>query len=367
MVRVLQILCALNDGGIERLLYEYYRRFNHQEIVFDFAINDTNEGILEKRLVDMGSNIYRYTKFRINFCQAVKDLNNIIDNEDYDIIHSHLANRGVFSIIHAKKKGIKTRISHCHSAFEPESFVEKSFRKLSTPLTKVYSTHLFACGNDSGKWMWGKKNIENNRVIIMKNAINVNKFKFSDSKRKKIRNELNIEGKFVLGCVGRLSYQKNQEFLIDVFKKYNESHPNSCLILIGEGDKREAIKNKIEKYDLEDSVILLGVRDNVNELLSAFDIYILPSLYEGLPISVIEAQASGLNCILSNRITQEVALSSLVDYCKIDGTLNEWCLAIDRSKDKILKDRSKAVKVINDNGYNIDIESKKLYEFYKYI
>lgn len=365
MIKVLQILCALNDGGIERLLFEYYKRFNRDEIVFDFAINDTNEGILEQKLTEMGSKIYRYTKFRVNFFKGVQDLNKIIETGHYDIVHSHLANRGFLSLHHAKKCGVNVRISHCHSAFEPESVALKKFRIISTPLTKKYSTHLFACGDDAGKWMWGRKDFENGRVTIMRNAIDVIKFTFSESCRLKMRKKLGIENKYVIGCVGRLSYQKNQEFLIDVFNKYHQENPESYLLIIGTGDKKEIIEEKVIAYKLQDSVHLLGVRNDVEALLCAFDSYILPSRYEGLPISVVEAQCSGLNCVLSDSITHEVALSEMVRYCSIGSELDEWYSAIKECNDTLMADRKLAVQIISNAGYNIDIESSKLQEFYK--
>ena len=155
MIRVLQIIVALNDGGIERLLYEYYKNFDNDEIQFDFLINDTKEGILEEELNSMGSNIFRYTKFRINFLKGVKDINKVIREGNYDIIHSHLANRGFLSLRYAKQLGIPIRISHSHSAYEPENFIQKSFRVISTPLTKRYSTHFFPFGKYSFYLIWG--------------------------------------------------------------------------------------------------------------------------------------------------------------------------------------------------------------------
>ena len=153
MIKVLHILCALNDGGIENLLLEYYKRFDRDEIVFDFAINDANEGILEKKLTEMGSTIHRYTKFRINFFQAVKDLNEIIEEGHYDIVHSHLANIGSFDFTTQKKMVLVYEYLIPIPLFEPESFASKAFRIISTPLAKT-STHLFACGDDANQKMW---------------------------------------------------------------------------------------------------------------------------------------------------------------------------------------------------------------------
>lgn len=361
MIKVLQLVVAVNDGGIEKLLYDYYSNMNSDEIVFDFAINDTERGILEDPLKSRGSKIYRYVKFRKNFLGAVKDINSIIDKGDYDVIHSHLGNRAFLSLIHAKRKGCKVVISHCHSAYEKENLLQLLFRKVTTEITKRNSDYLFACGKDAGKWMWGT----NSEYRVMKNAIQIEKFNFDKQARDILREDLGIIDKQVFLCVGRLSEQKNQERLVDIFYEYQKEEDNSVLLLVGTGDKLESIREKIRQYSIEDKIKILGVRTDVNRLLSAADIYILTSKYEGLPISVIEAQCSGLSCVLSDAITREVALSENVRYCSLDDTNSTWVKAIKEVFSKPLKNRCDGVNIVRSAGYDIKIEANKMYDFYK--
>lgn len=361
MIKVLQLVVAVNDGGIERLLYDYYSHMDNNDIVFDFAINDTEKGILEEPLKERGSQIYRYTKFRKDFFGAVRDINRIIDQGEYDIIHSHLGNRAFLSLIHAKRKGCKVVISHCHSAYEKENLLQLLFRKVTTEITKKYSTYLFACGEDAGKWMWGA----HEKYQVMKNAIQIEKFCFDPQARERLRTNLGIQEKQVLLCVGRLSEQKNQERLIDIFYEYQKERENAVLILVGTGDKLDAIKSKINNYALGDKVLMLGVRTDVNKLLSAADIYILTSKYEGLPISVIEAQCSGLSCVLSDAITKEVALSKCVEYCSLGNDNSAWVKSIEKVACRPLGNRCDGVNIVRNAGYDINVEADKICKFYK--
>lgn len=361
MIKVLQLVVAVNDGGIEKLLYDYYSFMNPNEIVFDFAINDTGKGILEEPLKKRGAHIFRYVKFRKDFLGAVRDINKIIDQGEYDVIHSHLGNRAFLSLIHAKKKGCKVIISHCHSAYEKENLIQLWFRKITTMITKKYSTYLFACGEDAGKWMWGN----HEKYSVMKNAIRIDKFRFNQQARTRLRTDLGLGDNQVLLCVGRLSEQKNQERLIDIFYEYQKGKKDSMLLLVGAGDKLDTIRSKINNYGIEDKALILGVRTDVNELLSAADIYILTSKYEGLPISVIEAQCAGLSCILSDTITNEVALTEKVKYCSLDEDNSTWINAIENIASTPLSNRGEGVQVVRNAGYDIEVEANKLYEFYK--
>lgn len=361
MIKVLQLVVAVNDGGIERLLYDYYSHMDNNDIIFDFAINDTEKGILEEPLKERGSQIYRYTKFRKDFFCAVRDINRIIDQGEYDIIHSHLGNRAFLSLIHAKRRGYKVVISHCHSAYEKENLLQLLFRKVTTEITKKYSTYLFACGEDAGKWMWGT----HEKYRVMKNAIEIDKFRFDCDARLELRKKLHVENKKVLLCVGRLSDQKNQERLMDIFYEYQKQNDDAVLLLVGTGDKLNAIKDKIQQYGIKEKVQVLGVRTDVNKLLSAADIYVLTSRYEGLPISVIEAQCSGLTCVLSDAITREVALSENVFYCSLCDENSVWAEAIDKASHTVFKNRQEGTTLVQNAGYDISIEAKKLYKFYE--
>ena len=208
--------------------------------------------------------------------------------------------------------------------------------------------------------MWGGKDFS-----IMTNAIDTSKYKFNESSRNSIRKRLMINDKFVIICVGRLSDQKNQVRLVDIFSCFTKRHSDSVLLFVGEGDKEEEIRCKSKKYGIEDNVFMLGVRDDIEELLSAADCFVLPSNFEGLPISVIEAQCSGLPCLLSDSITKEVKLTNLVTYLSLQMTDDKWCDKIDICYRKRMRlDRTDYWKIIEEKGYGILKSARNMQDFY---
>lgn len=365
MIRVLHIICALNDGGIERLLYNYYQYFDTNEIIFDFAVNNDTDSHLKKYFLDRGSKVYTYTQIRKNPYKAYEDLKTIIDNESYDIIHSHLADRAFPVLKYARDKGVNTIISHGHSANYDESLISKFLRCISTKLTKKYSTDLFACGIEAAKWTWGEKMFLEEKTFIMRNAIEVKRFAFSETIRENTRRKLGLEGKHVLLCVGRLSVQKNQLFLIDLFEKIYQHNPLAVLVLAGDGELRNKIEERIKEKGLCQAVQILGVRNDIEDLLCAADCYILPSIYEGLPISVIEACCSGLGCVLSNNITNEVKLSDSVVYCSLND-YSAWIKEVENciNNSRNIEKRYKGIDVVKSNGYDIETEALSIEKYY---
>ncbi|MFR1316468.1 MAG: glycosyltransferase [Clostridium perfringens] len=218
----------------------------------------------------------------------------------------------------------------------------------------------FACSKAAGKFLYGKKAFYENRVFVINNAIEIDKFKYNENIRNKVRKELNLEDKFVIGNIGRFAKQKNHKFLIDIFYEVKKKKENAFLLLIGEGDLRESIEKKLEKLNLRNSVLFLSSRKDVNEILQGMDVFVLPSLYEGLPVSVIEAQTSGLPCIISNKVTDEV---NIID-CKFLSITNAkvWCKYILKSEDHLRVDTNES---ITKAGYDIKYEALKIQNIYE--
>ena len=199
------------------------------------------------------------------------------------------------------------RIAHSHQSFMAETKKQTIERLISTPITKYCATHLFACGNDAAKWMWGKRAFERGDVYIMKNAIDAGRFEFSESKREELRKEFGLENKFVIGNVARFSYQKNHEFLVKIFAEVKKLRDDAVLMLVGRGELEDDVKKQVSELGLDDSVIFMGVRNDVPELLNAMDVFVLPSRFEGLGIVYIEAQMNGLKCFASEGLVPEEA------------------------------------------------------------
>lgn len=353
-MRVLEVVTNLDGGGVDRLMYDYCSRII-PEIEFDFAVTTHTEGILEQPLKDLGCNIFYIPLHREGEIKRIKALREIIHNGNYDIVHAHGSYKSFTTVYAAMKENVKVRIVHSHIAFVPETRKERIVRLAMTAFAKKWSTHLFACGRDAGVWMWGKELYDRGKVYVVHNAVNTQRFKYSEMMRKQIRTELGIsDDTFVIGNVARLSYQKNHKYLINVFSEIKKIHPKSLLLLVGRGELEGNVRMQVKQMDLEDSVIFLGIRNDVPNLLNAMDVFVLPSRFEGLPVVLVEVQANGLPCFASDTITDEIKIAPNVEYLSLDLSPEEWAERIcSQNNNRIECDLAKA-------GYDIDTAAVEL-------
>ena len=267
----------------------------------------------------------------------------------------------IFPLMAAKKAGIKVRIAHSHSTANRKEWKKTLVKNMLRPFSKVYATHLFACSQLAGEWLFGRKTQSKGKVTIINNAIDFERFVYNESERNKIRQEYKITDKFVIGHVGRFMQQKNHKFLIDVFKELKNHRDDCVLFLIGEGELSESLHDYVSKLDLTDSVIFAGARSDVEKFYNAFDCFVLPSLYEGLGLVLVEAQASGLKCLASNSIPNESNISGKVKFLKLNNQI--WV-------DEILKlvnQQDLVRKSMTCKEFNIKEEAKRLLDIYKEI
>lgn len=347
-MRILEITSDLDGGGVDRLLFDYCSRMAG-DIQFDFIATSKTEGILEKPLRELGCNVYHIPQIREGLKNHKEQLEKVLTENHYDIIHDHSGYKAWCNLQVAKKCGVKVRIAHSHQAFMAETTKQKILRLLSTPITKAYATNLFACGNDAAKWMWGKKTFNDGKVYIMKNAINAVQFSYSAEKRDKIRNEFGISDKFVIGNVARFSYQKNHEFLIEIFSELKKIRPDSVLMLIGRGELEDDVKKQVAELGLDDSVLFMGVRNDVPELLNAMDVFALPSRFEGLPVTLVEIQANGLPAVVSDAVTKEMTLADNFSFLSLADDVSKWAKTISE------KNRTDSVNLIENTEYDLQI------------
>lgn len=359
MLKILHIISSISDGGIEKLLFDYYKELCN-DVQFDIAANSIVNKQFASKFTDLGANIYTYTSLRRNPIKCTNDLLRIMNCQNYDIIQSHMANRIFIDLLAEKliNKHVKI-ISQSHSYNNPENIINRAIRIISTLITKIASDELYACGLDAAAWTWGN----NTAPHIMKNAICVNNFRFNNNDRNSIRNELKISNDaYVICCIGRICKQKNQAFLVSVFEKLHHKFSNKSiyLLLVGKNDGTISLSEK--KLNITDHVICTGSRDDISKILSAADCFALPSLYEGLPISVVEAICSGLPCLLSDRITREVRISPLISFIEC----NNACIWIDILSEEIkngsLADRKKrseaGIRSARSAGYDLHEAAK---------
>lgn len=364
MIRVLTILSALDGGGVENLIFNYYSRMDNNIIKMDFIVHGNKKGILEDKFEQLGCKIYHVTPKTKGLMKNIIEIHRIIKNGKYDIIHSHMNIMGLPHLISAWLCGINVRMIHNHQAHKNNSGVLKLIEPIAKKLCMLFGTHFLACSNDAAIEMYGNKALFNKRVFIIKNAIDLDKFKFDSTVRNSERKNMNLSDKYVIGSVGRFTYQKNHRFLIDVFNIIYHKDPNAVLLLVGGGELENEIRDQVRGYNIDDRVIFAGIRTDVDRLYQCMDIFVLPTRFEGLGIVLIEAQAAGLPVVTSlERVPKETKVSKLIRYISLDNSsCEEWANLVIKSKK--VGDRNSPLLSIRSNGYDINDEVKRLSDLY---
>lgn len=364
VIRVLQVLDKLSlNSGVCSVVMNYYDNIDHNKIIFDFLVHEDTPLYFKEKLESNGSRIYQMPELKTkNLLKYVKTLNKFFNNhKEYKIVHGHIANAAIFYLSMAKWNGVPVRIIHSHNSQGADKFYKKLRNyALNLPI-KGIANYYFACSDKAAAFLFGENYINYN-VKILNNAINVNKYAFNIDTRAKLRNKLNINNKFVIGHVGRFSNQKNHYFLIDIFNEIHKSNQNTILMLIGKGELEQNVKEKVHALDLDNSVLFMGLRNDVDELMQVMDVFVLPSLFEGLPVVGIEAQASGLPCLFSKNITKQADITSSVIYLDINSGVEVWKNEILKLKGKRrLAENADKIKVAD---FDIMEQCKVLSNFY---
>ena len=293
-----------------------------------------------------------------NYCYPCKK-----EHSDYDVVHLHSSSKNFFVLKEAKKFGIKTRIAHAHNVgFQTTNKIKIIVGNILKSQLIKNATNYFACSKLAGIWLFGEKIVNSDKFRVIHNAIEYDKFVYNENIRKRVRNELDIdENTLVIGNVGRFTNQKNHELMIDIFNEIHKKNNNSKLMLIGIGENEEKTKNKVKSLGVENDVLFLGFKENVNEYLSSMDAFLMPSLYEGLPVVAVEAQASGLPCFMSKDvITDEVKINPNVEFISLNSSAKEWADYILSSDLKRIETKENFEKA----GYIMAQEIKTLEKFY---
>lgn len=365
MIRILQVFARLDCGGAETMLMNLYRQIDRSIIQFDFVVHTDDVCFYDEEISGYGGKIYHCPKYiGKNHREYVQWWNRFLSNhKEYKVIHSHVRSTASIYLRIAKKKGFIT-IAHSHST-SSGSGVDAVVKSIYQFFIRFYSDYCFACSKKAGIWLFGKRKVNSKSFFLLKNAIQIEKYIYNSDVAIKKRKELGIkENCLVMGNVGRFNKEKNHKFLISVFSEILKYGINANLLLIGTGKDLEYIKKIVRMLKIEDKVYFLEKRADVNELLQVMDIFVFPSLFEGLPVSVVEAQAAGLPCFISDKITDEIAITNLIKKIKIDGGITPWVERIRRFKP--IK-RKNMYQVIKNSGYDITTTSKWLTDFYKNI
>lgn len=326
MIRVLHILDSMNRGGIETTLMNIFRKIDKDKVVFDFLLQTDKKCDYSDEIEELGGKIYSVIPRKKGILKNKKELESFFaTHKEYKIVHMHVGSLTYTMPLRiAKKYSVPIRIIHSRNTREGGHKIHKYMHLFNKIFIGNIATDFFACSDLAGKWLYPKKIINSSKYKIINNGIATEKFIYSEDVRKKIRKELKCENKLILVNVGRLHPQKNHMFLLEIFGELIKVNKQSMMYLIGDGKLRADIENKIKQMNLEKNIILLGKRENIYDLLQGMDIFVMPSFYEGLPGSVIEAQGAGLPCVISDTITKEVEITDLVNYLSINENPKVW-------------------------------------------
>lgn len=356
---VAQIMGKWVGGGVESVIMNYYRHLDHSKVQFDFICDEDSTRIPYDEIKKLGGRVFLVPKYQ-NLPKYLKALEKLFKENQYRIVHSNINTLSVFPLYAAKKAGVPVRISHSHSTSNPKEWKRNLIKNILRPFSKRYATDYFACSELAGRYLFGNKAFDQGEVKIIHNAIDIDKFKFDEVARKKLRKEFGIkDSTVVIGHVGRFVQTKNHTFLVDVFKKYHEKNPDSKLLLIGSGPLEDAIKKKVKRLGLEDSVLFLGQCDNVAKIYSVMDIFCLPSLYEGMGMVSLEAIMSGLSVILNKGIPVVVKRESNI-ISSVSLNVAKWNKNIEERLNKENSHNIQSKDIISLRQYDISKEHTKL-------
>ncbi len=372
----MKILYVLNGtflhGGTESVILNYYNNIDRSKIKIDFVLNAPKSELEKndtcKYLISKGSKVFCITPRRDSTKRNKAEFLEILKKEKYDAVHSHADAVGTYFLLLAKKAGVKIRIAHSHNTKHQlirkgiKNQIHFAYLEINRKKIRKIATHYMACSREAGEWLFGKDNIKNNRVYILNNAIDINKYKFNDDTRKTVRKKLDIaDNTLVVGHVGRFEFQKNHVFLLKIFASIQKRCPDSKLLLVGEGHLKDNIFNQSKELGILDDIIFYGTNRDISEVYNAMDVFIFPSLFEGLGMVLIEAQCNGLKCFMTDNayVSKDPIITQNVKRMPIDNS-EDWA-------NEILKaDLERVVETdsIRCNGYDIKLEAVKLEKYY---
>lgn len=363
MKRILQITDSMGMGGIQAFIMNVYRNIDREKYQFDFLLHQKMENGYDDEILKMGGNIYYIPSRHEGIIKNRKALEKFFSKHpEYTVVHQHESSLTYIEpLVIAKKYNVPVRIMHSHSTRASGSKIHTLLHKINIHRIKNVATNYFACGELAGKWMYNGSGVEK-KVIIVNNGIDIKKYSFDETIRKKLRIELGLDKKFVIGNVGRFSEVKNHTFLIDVFNEFVKLYPDSELVLVGDGDLQQDMKNKVKKLSLSDKVQFLGIRRDVHTILMSFDYVVIPSLYEGFPVTAIEAQAIGVPCLISDSVTKDVVINNNVKMLSLRESADVWADQIYKNK-KVQRNSNKEGLI--KKGFDIATTTDYLLEIYK--
>lgn len=356
-IRILQINNAMVSAGIETFIMNVYRHIDREKVQFDFLVHYPIPQFFDEEIKQLGGRIY-YLSIRKdnNFIKYFKDLNQFFkEHKEYHVIHGHMDFYGVFYLFFAWKNGVKIRIIHSHNANVTRSIKGMLTFFLDIPL-KYMTKYRFACSQKAGKFLY-----KNKSFTVLNNAIDVDKFSFNEEKRNQLREKYQAKDKIIYLSIGRFEKQKNHIFMLKIFEEILKIQPQAQLWLIGKGTLEKKVQEEIIKRHLQEHVKILGIQKDIQGFLSAGDVFLMPSLYEGLPVSGVEAQANGIQCYFSENITDEINITDAAHFISLKKSPSEWAKIITSNSISHLSNQKEK---ITQMGFNMIQQASEIQNMY---
>ncbi len=361
-LRVLQIVQTLSPNGIDSVVLNYYQAILDQAVHFDFVVIG-EKGVYAQQVADLGSQVYVIPRLTKKPLQYMKQLQSIIQDGEYDVVHVHQDAMSALALWAAKKAGVSVRIAHAHSTQMPLGLRGVAYRFFKRWIPHV-ATHFFACSQTAGRFFFGEKVLANRPFFVMPNAIDAAQFSFDVNRRLEQRQKLGLGEAAMLIHIGRLDFPKNQQFLIQVFELYLNIDPTAHLYCLGEGPDRSALLDYVQQHGLAEQVHLVGHQTNTIDWLCAADLMVMPSFFEGIPLAALEAQTAGLPLLLSSRIDPDTAFSPQTQFASLADSPAFWMAAIHQLL-SLDPDRRIGVTENRRAGYDIYPAAQQLARWYR--
>lgn len=362
MKRVLIIIGKLKVGGAEKVARDIAFFADKSKYQIDYLVFEDEIGNYEKELEEVGCKIFHFDSPHKNYFKYYSNLKKLIKKEKYDVVHCHTMFSSGWAMMAAKKCGTPVRISHSHTikGERKRGFIRNLYEKSMRKLIQLDSTHFVGCGKSAGEWLFGKEFFEKYGQIIY-NGIDLSKYKYDGFKAKEYKELYSIEDSFVLGHVGHLANVKNQAFILKLLPDILKVNRNTVLFLIGDGDNRSKLEKLVKDLNLDNHVRFTGNVNNVFDYLNMLDVFVFPSIHEGMPLALIEVQTNGLPCIISNAIPNDIVQTDLVEYCSLDNP-DEWVKRIFNAK---RRNPLSYYEKMYDLGFDTSVMLNRIYQLYE--
>ncbi len=322
-LRVAQIIGKMWAGGVETVVFNYYREIDHNKVQFDFFYDSDSTVTPPKDIISMGAKFYKLPPYQ-RLWRYIPELRKYLLENNYSIVHSHLNTISVFPLFVAWLVKIPVRIAHNHSVLGGNEWKRNVLKLFLKHFSKIFATNYFACSEKAGRWLFGNKNFDKGQVLIINNGINFDKFNISEQTIYSIKDKLSLKNRIVIGHVGRFTYAKNHMKLLDIFNEIYKKNNNACLLLIGDGELHNDIVERVRELGLTGKVIYTGKVSNPEVYYPLMDLIILPSYFEGFSIVSIEAQISGIPVLVSDVVSKEVCISTACKYMNLKEDNRKW-------------------------------------------